>query len=344
MSARLVLGLDVGGTSTRAIAASAATGERLGAGRSGGANPIAHGVVRAAENIGAALHEALAGHDPVEVEACVVGLAGASKVAADPDAAAAFAALWQAVGLRCEVRIVSDVAAAFAGGTPEPTGSVLVAGTGAVAAAMVDRRPSRWRDGNGWLLGDEGSGFWIGRQVVRAALAALDGSGPHSALLDAVIADYLDPPSSPPEGGEFDEARFLSSALISAVNERPPVNLASLVPRVLESASAGDAVAEQVLAEAADLLVTALCHIREPGDAAPIVLAGGLLQPGMHIEWLVRAVLAARWPDAPVRASTDGAAGAAWLAALPRAGAHAQALHAQFMGEGGTGNARTRRG
>ena len=119
VSARLVLGLDVGGTSTRALAVDATTGARLGAGSAQGANPVAHGVPRAAENIGAALAQALAGHDPAEVRACVVGMAGASKLAADPQTAAAFAELWQKVGLRCEVSIVSDVAAAFAAGTAE---------------------------------------------------------------------------------------------------------------------------------------------------------------------------------------------------------------------------------
>ncbi|WP_051451073.1 N-acetylglucosamine kinase [Actinospica robiniae] len=342
MSARLVLGLDVGGTSTRALAADAASGQRLGIGRASGGNPIARGVSRAAENIGAAMREALAGHDAGEVEACVVGMAGESKVAAEPGTAAVFAALWQAVGLRCEVRIVSDVAAAFAAGTPESDGSVLIAGTGAVAAEMVGRRPCRWRDGNGWLLGDDGSGFWIGRQAVRAALAALDGSGPRSALLHNVIAAYLDPIPKPPEGGEPGETRFLASALIAAVNERPPVDLAALVPRVLAGAAAADPVAQHVLAEAARLLVAALCHIREPGDTTPIVLAGGVLQPGMHVDLLVRAALAETWPDAPVHAATDGAAGAAWLAALTQA--PDPALHAQLMAEGGTGDARTRLG
>lgn len=341
MSARLVLGLDVGGTSTRALAADAASGERLGSGRAAGANPVAHGVSRAAENIGTAMREALAGRDPGEVQACVVGMAGAGKVAAEPGTAAVFAALWQAVGLRCEVSVVSDVAAAFAAGTPEPDGSVLVAGTGAIAAAMVGHRPRRWRDGHGWLLGDDGSGFWIGRQVMRATLAALDGSGPRGALLDGVVREYLDPLAKPPEAGELSGSRFLVSALIAAVNERPPVDLAALVPLVLASASAGDPVAQHVLAEAARHLVSALCHVREPGETAPIVLAGGVLQPGTQVDRLVRAALAETWPDAPVHAATDGAAGAAWLAALSQA--PASDLHAQLMAEGGA-HASTRRG
>jgi glucosamine kinase len=349
VSTRLVLGLDVGGTCTRALVVDAAAGQRLGAGRSNGANPVTHGVIRAAENIGAALGEALAGRDPAEVQACVVGLAGASRLAADPAAATVFAALWQEVGLRCEVAVVSDLVAAFAAGTPAPDGSLLIAGTGAVAAAMTGRSPSRWRDGHGWLLGDDGSGFWIGREAVRAALSALDGSGPRSALLETVIGDYLDPLPGPPEPGGPDESRFLASALITAVNERPPVDLAALVPRVCAGATAGDPVAERILAAAAAHLIAALCHVREPADDSPIVLAGGVLRPGGPVERLVRASLAATWPAAPVRAATDGAAGAAWLAALRLldetggATGAARALHAQLttQAERGSGHART---
>ena len=320
MTARLVLGLDVGGTSTRALAADAVSGERLGSGRAPGANPVAHGAGRAAENIAAALEESLAGHDPADVHACVVGLAGASKVAADPDTAAEFARLWLALGLRCEVAIVSDAAAAFAAGTPEPDGSVLVAGTGAVAAAVAGRRPWRWRDGHGWLLGDDGSGFWIGRQAARAALAALDASdtadvsAPPGPLFESVLGAYLDPERP---GHVPGPARLRTSALIAAVTARPPVDLAALVPRVLDAADAADPVAAGILAKAAQHLTAALGHVREPADTTPIVLAGGLLRPGTRVDRLVRASLAAAWPDAPIHAATDGAAGAAWLAALP---------------------------
>ncbi|MBR7838587.1 N-acetylglucosamine kinase [Actinospica durhamensis] len=324
MTARLVLGLDVGGTSTRALAVDAVSGERLGSGRAPGANPVAHGVGRAAENIAAALKEALAGRDPADVHACVVGLAGASKVAADPGTAAEFARLWLALGLGCEVAIVSDAAAAFAAGTPEPDGSVLVAGTGAVAAAVAGRRPWRWRDGHGWLLGDDGSGFWIGRQAARAALAALDASGPAAAppaagpLVESVLATYLDTESADdaPVPAPV-PARLRTSALIAAVTARPPVNLAALVPCVLDAADAGDEVAAGILAEAARHLTSALGHVREPAATTPIVLAGGLLHPGTRVDRLVRRALAAAWPDAPIRAAIDGAAGAAWLAALP---------------------------
>jgi N-acetylglucosamine kinase-like BadF-type ATPase len=351
VSACPVLGFDVGGTWTRALAVDAATGTRLGAGRAAGANPVAHGVARAAGNVGAALTEALAGRDPAGVRGCVVGMAGAGKVAADPAAAAAFAELWHEAGLRCPVEIVSDVAAAFAAGTAQPDGSVLLAGTGAVAAAVADRRPRHWRDGYGWLLGDEGSGFWIGRQAVRAALAALEGREPQAALAEAVLAAYPGPNPHPAEAlREPERARLAASALIAAVTARPPVELSALVPSVLSCARAGDPAAARILAEAGERLVAALGDVRAAGDASPIVLAGGVLGPGSPVARLVREALAASWPDAPVSAATDGAAGAAWLAALPllAAAGHdagaAAILHTRLMTEGGTGDARTRRG
>ncbi len=345
MTARLVLGLDVGGTSTRALAVDADSGVRLGTGRAPGANPLAHGLERSAENIAAALKEALAGRDPAEVHGCAVGLAGASRLAADPAAAARFAELWHACGLRCAVTLVSDVAAAYAAGTPEPDGSVLVAGTGAVAAAVAGGEPRRWRDGHGWLLGDDGSGFWIGRQAVRAALAALDAAAATGPLVESVLAAY---PSPDPAGPAPAGPRARTSALIAAVAARPPVELAALAPRVFAAAEAADPAALRILDQAAEHLAAALGQVREPAAASPIVLGGGLLGPGTRIGRRVRAALAADWPAAPIHTAADGAAGAAWLAALPHYPAdRVRDLHARLTGraaEGESGNARTRRG
>ncbi|MBM0258941.1 ATPase, partial [Micromonospora sp. 4G55] len=68
MSDTVVVGLDVGGTSTRATALTLA-GERLGTGRGGGGNPTSHGAERAAAELLAALRGALAGVDPTRVRA-----------------------------------------------------------------------------------------------------------------------------------------------------------------------------------------------------------------------------------------------------------------------------------
>ncbi|MFD0633412.1 hypothetical protein ACFQ9X_19430 [Catenulispora yoronensis] len=121
---------------------------------------------------------------------------------ADPGAAGVLEQAWADAGLVCPVRVVSDVTVSFAAGTPHADGTLLVSGTGAVAARMHDRLPALFRDGYGWLLGDDGSGFWIGRQAARATIAAADGRAPMAELAKAVLEALLDqsPDSSPTTG------------------------------------------------------------------------------------------------------------------------------------------------
>jgi N-acetylglucosamine kinase-like BadF-type ATPase len=383
VSAATVLGLDIGGTWTRALVVDVGTGSRSGASRREGANPITHGVEAASVHIAAAVTEALADADRVaaQIDACVIGMAGASKLAGDPAAAEAVAELWRRIGIGCPVRIVADVTTAFAAGTAEPDGSILLAGTGAIAAIMRDRRPTAILGGHGWLLGDEGSGVWIGREAVRATLAALDRGAEPSGLTKAVLAEIVPEPVAgragagagaaaetgagagagvgTGAGAESDfglgEGRRLAAATIAAANARPPVHLAALVPLVLTAADEGDHDAERILHETADLLVAMLERARgrhatqgasDPAatdpdaadttaadPAAPIVLAGGVLAPGSRVHRLVRAAVTEAWPKAVVTEGVDGAAAAAWLAALHLLGdgQEAAALHACLL-------------
>jgi N-acetylglucosamine kinase-like BadF-type ATPase len=143
---------------------------RAGTGRSIAAagNPVSHPDGAAAAS-SAALRAALARVDPGQVEASVIGVAGVSALRTPP-VAARFGRVWADAGLRCDPGYATDLEVAFAAGTPGPDGSVLVAGTGATAGAVTDRRLTRTADGHGWLLGDDGPGFWLGREAVRAAL------------------------------------------------------------------------------------------------------------------------------------------------------------------------------
>jgi N-acetylglucosamine kinase-like BadF-type ATPase len=335
---RLVLGLDIGGTWTRALLATTA-GRRVGSGRSAGANPAAHGVAVAADRIAAALRDALGAGDPGAVESCVVGLAGASQYASDPATARAFEQIWRAAGLTCPVRVTSDVAVAFAAGTARPAGSVLLAGTGAVAAQIRDREPVTIHGGYGWLLGDDGSGFWIGRQAVRAALSALDGRAPMSPLPRLVHAWYLDGVDGhaapvPVDGPTAPRPHRRPTAdLISEVNRRPAISLADLAPLVMQAYAAGDTTAEMIVREAAELLVATFEQSRTATDDGPIVLGGGLLAAGTPVHDLVVPAILRRWPTVELRTALDGSAAAAWLAALSLkpAATDTDALHARLL-------------
>ncbi|MGK5741647.1 N-acetylglucosamine kinase [Micromonospora sp. URMC 103] len=308
MSGTVVVGLDVGGTSTRATALTLA-GERVGAGRAGGGNPTSHGAERAAVEILAALRGALADVDPARVAAGAIGLAGAGRLLADPAGRDAFDRAWHDAGLRCPYAVHGDALVAYASGTSAPAGTVLIAGTGAIAAEVRDLRLDRVADGHGWLLGDAGSGFWLGREAVRRLLADLDRGRTPGALGRQVLTDLL---------GSADVAprpRNTVDTVVQAVTRRPPVELARLAPRVVAAAAAGEPVGTALVAEAAGHLTESVSRIRPAGTATPLVLGGGLLTGDTPLAAAVRAEAARRWPDAPLRSAGDGAAAAAWLAA-----------------------------
>ncbi|MEV4064869.1 N-acetylglucosamine kinase [Nonomuraea dietziae] len=187
----MVLGVDAGGTSTRAAVLSL-EGEVMGRGLAGCGNPMAAGARVAFGNLRTALEQALGAVDRSSVKRGVVGLAG-SGLLREPAAMAAFAAVFS--DLPVVPRAAGDVVVTFAAGTPAADGTVLVSGTGAIAAKIIDRAQGRLADGYGWLLGDEGSGFWLGRAAARVAVRELDAGTP--GLLTRLVTEHL-LPSSPP--------------------------------------------------------------------------------------------------------------------------------------------------
>jgi glucosamine kinase len=325
MSGTVVVGLDVGGTSTRATALTL-DGIRLGTGRGGGGNPTSHGAERAAAELLTALRGALADVDPDRVRAGTIGLAGAGRLLADPAGRAAFDRAWRDAGLRCPYAVHGDALVAYASGTAAPNGTVLIAGTGAIAAQVRELRLDRVADGHGWLLGDAGSGFWLGREAVRALLADLDRAEPPGPLAGQVLTELTGTPEVAVR------PRVTADAVVQAVTRRPPVALARLAPLVIDAARRGERAAVDLIAAAAAHLAESVTRIRPTGSTEPVVLGGGLLTGDTPLAAAVRAELEQRWPDAPLCAAGDGAAGAAWLAAreLPEVTDPA-ALHALLV-------------
>ncbi|WP_424531379.1 N-acetylglucosamine kinase [Sphaerisporangium viridialbum] len=337
----LVVGVDGGGTSTRCLVATL-SGEIVARGRAGGANP------RSARDPGGNLTRALGealfrlgpGFDPHDVAGGVFGLAGASAAGRERALALA-AAAWRAAALPGLPVVVPDILVAFTGATPCPSGSVMIAGTGAVAARIADRLIVRRCDGYGWLLGDEGSGVWIGRQAARAALAALDGRGPPTVLADRVLPALAVGRPAPEEDGAAPPAgEARAQAIVAAVYDGEPARLGTLSPLVEACAREGDRVALTILDDAARLLVRTLDTVSAAGPALPVVLAGSLLIRPTLVAERVREALIGR----PVVLARDGAAGAAALALRAAAvsaghataGAETEAAHRRLLAAGDT--------
>lgn len=310
-----ILAIDAGGTSTRAVIAGL-DGRCEGFGRGAGGNPISSGVdgaLRAvADATAAALRQASVGADAAaelaEFECIVVAMAGKSGGLPDARISERLAEL----GVRGRLELESDLLAMFCSGTASPDGYALAAGTGAVAARVRGHRLDRVAGGTGWLLGDEGSGFWIGHRVARAVIAHLDGLGPETALTALLLAEL----GLNPSDGEPAEGRpGVLVPLIAELYDLRPVQLSRFAPLAFRAGN--DEVATRILGDAASALAAMLDAAREPGLDGPLVLGGsvlgaGLLAAGSPVAVTLLEDLRASHP-VPVN---DGAVGAALLALL----------------------------
>ncbi|WP_176984795.1 N-acetylglucosamine kinase [Asanoa ishikariensis] len=291
----LVIGGDCGGTSTRVVVTTL-DGAVVGRGRGGPGNPVARPPASTAAALVGAVREALGDLDPADVVGAVVGVAGYSRLTT-PAGAAAYASAWATTGVPAPLRTVGDAVVAYAaGGHDSPTGSVLIAGTGAIACEIVDWTVGRRVDGIGWLLGDEGSGFWFGVAAARHTAHALH-AGTDGALVSAVHATV---------GGAGPEG------FVSAFYALPRDKMAALAPLVFEAVRLGDPAATAIVASGADRLTATLLAL--PPTEGPIVLAGGLLTAVPELREAVESRLHAATGRTPLLAG-DAAEAAARLAA-----------------------------
>ena len=227
--------------------------------------------------------------------------------AGSPSVAAEVRARLAGLGLDAPLVFESDLLATYFSGTHQPDGYAVISGTGAGAIRVEDGRQVAVADGLGWLLGDEGSGFWIGHRVVRAALADLDGRGPATALTPLLLARLgVAAPS-----GAGDREPII--AVVRALYDGPPVRLADYARLVFEVD--GDRTADRILDDAAAALERTLTAVRSPTVSGPVVLGGGILGRGGQ---LVDRLVAARGA-AEVHVVADGVLGVCVLA-LRRAG------------------------
>src|SRR4051812_21888778 len=178
-----LVAVDAGGTSTRTVVVDPA-GHCLAYATAGSGNPTAVGPETAAASVVQSVMAGLAKGAAPRIALIVLAMAGAGSSAVATEIRRRLAGS----GLEAPLLFESDLLATFCSGTHRPDGYAVISGTGAGAIRVEGGRQVAVADGLGWLLGDEGSGFWIGQRVVRAALADLDGRGPSTPLTPLVVA------------------------------------------------------------------------------------------------------------------------------------------------------------
>jgi N-acetylglucosamine kinase-like BadF-type ATPase len=294
----VLLGIDSGGSHT-AVVVGEARGRVLSRAEGPGSAMRPGGGERSAAVILDVARRA-ATHANVTLPAtlALVGAAGAGRASEQQELAAAISAA--GVAERVEVR--SDIEIALAAAFNKAAGILINAGTGSIAYARTPDGQLHRAGGHGWQLGDEGSGYWLGRRALAAAARAHDGLEESSTLLERLlVALGLQ---------SFDDlVRWTATAT--------PAQVAALAPHVLNAAREGEIVAQRIVADAATelaQLVRVLANQFSGADPIKIATAGGLLRPGSPLLLALRTDLAAE--SKRVRLSESGAAVDAPVGAL----------------------------
>ena len=295
-----VLGIDAGGTKTVCLLADE-RGTIVSEGRGGDANLQSSGEL-AVEKVLHEVMETAIGDRAVTPSAICLGIAGVDRESDERTVRA----IMRRIGYKSRVLVVNDALIALVAGAGDSPGIVVIAGTGSIVYGRNANFDAARAGGWGHIIGDEGSGYWIGREALAAIMRAVDGRGPATKLAQDVLAHF----------GIADTSEL---PRIVYDRELPRVSVAALGPIVQGASQRGDAVAARILERAADELVLAAgsvaAKLEMRGDVFPFVLAGGVFRvvPWLAEELSRRLVEVA--PRCEVRPlEQEPAAGAVWLA------------------------------
>ena len=320
------VGVDGGGTTTRAVVINQ-NRNVLGRGEAASSNLYNVGLEAAVGNVQTAIEQALqqASLERAQVASFGFGLAGAvgatektrwknalqplfgaqssTRIVVEEDGVAALAGAFGGTFTNASTDISADVSNQAISDDALSGGVILISGTGVNCFGQNTRGERARADGWGPLLGDRGSGYWIGESAMRAALAAADGAAPMTTLQNAVLEHF-----------QSDDWNALVAVVYAPDFRRE--RIAALVPRVLDAAQNGDAVAQQLLETAGQNLAhTAIAVLTKLG-VHRIAPTGGLLENADVVRRALEETLRRQIPQVElVRPQFEAVVGAAILAA-----------------------------
>ncbi len=267
---QLVVGVDGGGTKTRAVVLD---GNRiLGEGAAGPSNPLRVGIGNGATAIREAIDTACAAamiHRD-DLVAVGVGLAGVRRMDIRSRMRDVLA---EKLGID-NIEVVSDGDIALYGATDGHPGIVVISGTGSISVGMNRQGKRAYAGGWGPVAGDEGSGSWIARRALQAVARATDERGPKTSLTKAACEFFQ--VATPDD---------LSTAIYapSMTNDR----IAAFSKQVIDAARNGDQVAREILEDAGKELgraaITVIRKLKMDQDRFQVTFLGGVFAAGEFV-------------------------------------------------------------
>jgi N-acetylglucosamine kinase-like BadF-type ATPase len=295
-----VLGIDAGGTKTVCQLA-ADNGELISEARGSGANLQAVGELQVEKVLHEVMEQALGDRDIVPAAICL-GIAGVDR----QDDEAIVRAIMRRIGYKARILVVNDALVALEAGAPGEAGVVIVSGTGSIAYGRNAAGDAARAGGWGYVLGDEGSGYWVGRAALRAVLREADQRGQKTALTPLLLKHF----------GIAQAQGLIHEIYYSKLD---PASIGALAQCVHEAFQKGDSAAIGILRAAANELESSGLSVARRlgliGQPFAFVLSGGIFRA---VPWL-REELERRLPVAAPNSVTrllerEPAAGAVALA------------------------------
>ncbi len=193
------------------------------------------------------------------------GLAGAGR----PADRSAISEVLTTLRLAESYTVDSDAAAALGGAFAGGPGVILISGTGSICFGKDETGNLVRCSGWGYLLGDEGSGYFIGQQAIIAALKDLDGRGEQTSLRKVIEKKY-----------DLASIDLIISQIYSGKIDR--TEIAGIAPLVFEQAEIGDAVAQNIITtagrELGKVVAAVAKKLGKQNDAVSVALVGSVFK------------------------------------------------------------------
>jgi N-acetylglucosamine kinase-like BadF-type ATPase len=194
-----------------------------------------------------------------------------------------------------EIEVVGDMVIALEAAFGNRPGVIVIAGTGSIAYGRDSNGKTARAGGWGFAISDEGSGHWIGRSAVAAAVRAQDVDSAESmnqSLLGSLMKSW--------QAGTREQ-------LVVMANATPPPDFAALFPVVLASSDHGDRIALDILSQAggelASLATTVIARLLTNAEAPSVAMSGGVFGNSNLIRQAFYTRLRSEYPAAAVNPS-----------------------------------------
>jgi len=260
LSRSYAVGVDGGGSKTLAVVVDAQGNER-GRGIAGSANYAAVGIEQAVRQIRSAVGEAVrTANCSLPLSAAWLGLAGIDRPGDNEILLPHLRSIAELILLTNDAELVLSA-------LDDTVGIALIAGTGSIALGRDAHGTVTRTGGWGYIMGDEGSGYTIGRRCLQAVSRAVDGRGRRTALVGLLLKHW-----NLTDAGDI---------IGQVYPDRGKAVIANLSALVFSAARAGDEIASEIVQNAANELALAAVTVRNaldlPGEEVSLALGGGLL-------------------------------------------------------------------